>query len=124
MKCSLDWKEARQVVHTLSQRHLSRDNHATAQRNLENRANFLIDQNWSVIKAIATALLSKEWEQVKPLKSGSESTTANAAKYMAGEQAVSLLREYGIPAVCDIEGQAFANSAGFLGEFYDRADRY
>jgi hypothetical protein len=58
-------------------------------------------QKWLVIKALATALLTKQWEPLKPLKSGCTWSHETTAKYVTGEEVVSILGRHGIAAVCD-----------------------
>ena len=73
------------------------------ERKLENRLEDLIEKHWPLIEALATALLAKDWEELKPLKSGGtwSHESASTAKYLVGEEVVSILRRYGIHAVCD-----------------------
>jgi hypothetical protein len=63
----------------------------------------LIERHWLAIEALATALLTKRWEPLKPLKSGGRWSEENetTAKYLSGEEVVRILDEYGIGAVCD-----------------------
>jgi hypothetical protein len=71
------------------------------ERKLEDRLEHLIERHWLPIKALATALLAKDAEQLKPLKSGATWSHENTARYVIGEEAVSILGRYGIAAVCD-----------------------
>ncbi len=68
---------------------------------LENRSARLVEQHWAVITALAAALLAKDWEPLKPLKSGGTWAEATAAKYLPGEEVVGILARYGIVAVYD-----------------------
>jgi len=63
----------------------------------------LIERHWRAIEALATALLAKRWEPLKPLKSGGRWSEENetTAKYLSGEEVVRILVEHGTPAVCD-----------------------
>ena len=47
------------------------------------------------------ALLTKQWEPLKPLKSGCTWSHETTAKYVTGEEVVSILGRHGIAAVCD-----------------------
>lgn len=96
-----DWKHARLVICKLSAEYLSDDNAATILPKLENWSAQLIDQNWPAIKALATALLAKDWEPLKPFKSGNKLSDAAMAKCLTGEEIVSLLAKCGIVAACD-----------------------
>lgn len=73
----------------------------TNERKLDNRLEYLIERHWLPITALATALLAKDPEPLKPLKSGVPWSHENTARYLVGEEAVSILGRYGIPAVCD-----------------------
>ena len=107
-----DWCEARKVLCRLScapprnsaltgEEYSKHPKVAPIQCKLENRSEHLVEQNWLAIKALATALLDKEWERLKPLKSGCTWSNETTAKYVAGEEVVSILGRYGIDAVCD-----------------------
>jgi hypothetical protein len=63
----------------------------------------LIGRHRLAIEALATALLGKRWEPLKPLKSGGRWSEENetTAKYLSGEEAVRILEEYGIAAASD-----------------------
>jgi hypothetical protein len=77
----------------------------TNERKLDSRLEYLIERHWLPITALATALLAKDPEPLKPLKSGAtwsqETSTGTTARYVVGEEVVSILRRYGIAAVCD-----------------------
>jgi len=70
---------------------------------LANRLEQLIDRHWLAIEALATALLAKPWEPLRPLKSGGRwaHENENIAKYLSGVEVVSILSEHRILAVCD-----------------------
>jgi hypothetical protein len=77
----------------------------TNERKLDNRLEYLIERHWLPITALATALRAKDPEPLKPLKSGvtwsHETSAGTTARYVVGEEVVSILRRYGIAAVCD-----------------------
>ena len=77
-------------------------NHDRILSALENETAHLIEQNWPAIKGLAAALLGKEWEALRPLKSGGRwwSEHSTKAKYVEGEEVVSRLSQYGIFAIC------------------------
>lgn len=98
---SPDWQEARQVISRLSAEAFSVDNATTILAKLENRSQHLVEQNWLAIEELAITLLAKEWEPLKALNSGSTWSSEFTAKYVAGEEVVGMLGQYGITAVCD-----------------------
>jgi hypothetical protein len=59
-----------------------------------------VHQHWDVVKALATALLAKDCEPLKPLKSGCKWSNEATAKYVTADEVVSLLERHGIPATC------------------------
>ena len=61
----------------------------------------LIEKHWLATDALASALLRKNWETIRPLKSGDRWSDPNEtmAKYLAGGEAVRILAEHGIEAV-------------------------
>jgi hypothetical protein len=68
---------------------------------LRDQLNGLIEEHWLTIDALASKLLGKNWEPIKPLKSGDRWSHPNEteAKYLTGEEAVLFLAERGIEAV-------------------------
>jgi len=60
----------------------------------------MVERYWNVIEALAQALLAKDWQPVKALKSGGTWATATEAKYLVGAKIVSELKNWRIPAVC------------------------
>jgi hypothetical protein len=78
-------------------------NYASHEASLNNRLQDLIGKHWPVIEALAVELLAKEWEPLKPLKSGGKWSHENAstAKYVTGEEAVRILAQHRIAAVVD-----------------------
>jgi hypothetical protein len=69
---------------------------------LVNETERLIEQHWPAIEGLAAALLGKEWELLRPLKSGDPwwHKQSTSAKYVEGEEVVSILSQYGILAIC------------------------
>jgi len=112
---SLDWKEARGIASSLSNEYLASRGIPTAQDELERRSEQLVAENWRAIEAVASALLTRDWEPLKPLKSGNQWSKQSLAKYVSGDQVVQMLGPFGIAAVCvsDCQGPATAgNMAG------------
>src|SRR5262249_42337056 len=68
---------------------------------LRERLERLIEKHWLAVDALASALLHKNWETIKPLKSGAQWSHPNetSPKYLAGEEAVRILPEHRIKAV-------------------------
>lgn len=60
----------------------------------------LIEKHWLAIEALASALLQKNWERIKRLKSGGQWAHPNetVGKYVLGEEAVRILAVQGIEA--------------------------
>ena len=63
----------------------------------------LIDQYWRSIEALASALLGKNWEPIRPLRSRGQWSHPDEimAKYVSGEEAAQILSQQGVSAVCD-----------------------
>ena len=98
---SPDWKDARTVIAKLSDEYLAGNSLLTVQLGLEKESKDLVDQYWLVIEALATALLAKDPEPMRPLKTGQAwSNQTGPVRYMAGEEAVEILGEHGIAAIC------------------------
>ncbi len=98
---SLDGSEARKLISEISVENLSNRSVPATQGKLQLRSEQLVEQHWLAIKALATALLAKEWEPLKPLKSGATWSLETTAKYVAGEEVVTILGRYGIAAACN-----------------------
>jgi len=100
---SLDWEEERCIVTKLSDAYLMGRSIPATQESLEQRSEELVGEKWSIIEEIASALLAKEWEPRKPLKSGdqwSKRSKQDTAKYVPGEEVVILLQGCGLSARC------------------------
>jgi hypothetical protein len=95
-----DWWEARDVLCAMSKAYFSQRDYSAAHEFLERRSEALVVENWRVIEILANALLSKEWEPLKPLPSGGQWSAQATAKYVVGEEVVSILGECGILARC------------------------
>jgi hypothetical protein len=98
---SPDWVEARKLIRKLSDQYFSNENMTLVQSRLENRSKLLVEHHWRAIEGLATALLIKRPEPVKPLDSGDEWSNENSARCLRGEEAVALLSQYGIDATCE-----------------------
>ena len=73
----------------------------TVQPRLEQKSKHLVEQYWLVIEALATALLAKDPEPMRPLKTGEIwSHHPGPVRYMDGEEAVKILAQHGISAIC------------------------
>ena len=94
-----DWVEALEVIGKLS--YFSNDRAPTIQRELEDRSEQFVAQNWAAIQALAAAVLTKDWVPLIPLKSGGEWAKKDTAKYVAGDEIVKILAQFGIVAVCN-----------------------
>jgi hypothetical protein len=98
---SPDWVDARTIVLKLSAEYLADDNILKVQQRLEKESKRLVDQYWSVVEALAIALLAKKPEPMRPLKTGHPwSNHTGTVRYMDGEEAVEILAQHGITAVC------------------------
>jgi hypothetical protein len=68
------------------------------EKQLQNRSRVLVRRKWEAICRIADALLAKEWEPLRPLKSGGIWSQEQSAKYIDGEEVAGLLARLGIHA--------------------------
>lgn len=96
---SLDWKESRGISGKLSDAYLAGRSILATQEALEKRSEELVTERWHVIEAVASALLAKGLEPVKPLKSGSLWAKGTSARYLTGDEVVEIIARFGI-AVC------------------------
>lgn len=80
-------------------------NYLDNESRLRDRLEDLVEEHWLSIGALATALLRKRWEPIGPLKSGGKWSHPNEdiAKYVSGEEAVRILAQHGVAAVCVAE---------------------
>jgi hypothetical protein len=95
-----DGKEARILLSEMSVQNLKEGNVWSTHVELQEQAEQSVEHHEQAIRAVVSALLAKDWELLKPLPSGGTWSHEARAKYLAGEEVVSLLREYGIAAVC------------------------
>lgn len=90
-----------EIMKTFSTKYLAGENPMLVYVKLQNRSKRLVEQHWSVIKALASALLAKDPQPMRPLKTGGSWTHSTApARYLDGEEAVEKLARHGIAAVC------------------------
>jgi hypothetical protein len=68
------------------------------QKALEDQSESAVEQNWGTIERVAGALLARNWEPVKPLKSGNQWSQQSEAKYLIGEEVAAILSKCGIVA--------------------------
>jgi len=70
-------------------------------RRLREQLNGLVEKYWRVIDALASALLRKNWETLKPLPSGGQwsAPSETRVKYLPGDEVVLILAEHRIEAV-------------------------
>jgi len=95
---SLDWREARVMLLKMSDGYLANGGLNSVQMALETRSERAVKQSWHVITAVADALLAKEWEPIKPLRSGCQWSNQTMAKYLAGHEAAAILEQHAITA--------------------------
>lgn len=100
---SCDGREANQLLSEISLENLLNTNVPATRAKLQSQSKQLVEQHSVAIEALARALLAKDWQDWKPLKSGAKFSRATTAKYLAGEEVVSILKRYGISAVCASE---------------------
>jgi len=70
------------------------------QSDLKEQAILAVAANWPAIESLAQELLSRQWERKKALNSGGKWSDAEMAKYLLGDEIVTLLIPFGINAVC------------------------
>jgi hypothetical protein len=100
---SCDWHEARGMIPYFSDEYCLNENVGTILCKLEALSEQLVQQHWPAIEGLAAALLGKDWEVRKPLKSGASwsSEGESMAKYVVGEEVLRVLHHHGIAAACD-----------------------
>jgi hypothetical protein len=97
---SPDFREARKVGSGFSDHYRGNRGLGAVDAILQQRAAEMVKQHWHLIEGLAQALLAKDWEPVKALKSNGTWATAAEAKYLVGEEIVSELKRWEISAVC------------------------
>ena len=65
-------------------------------QDLERKSQELVTEHWAAIAHVAHALLVKDWEPLKPLKSGGQWSGATTAKYLSGDEVSAILQDFGI----------------------------
>jgi hypothetical protein len=99
---SPDWQEARRIIAKFSDEYRGNENVITIQKALEKLTAQIVEDRWAAIQTLALALLEKDWEPLKALKSGGgwAHEDADTAKYVLGSEAVGILAECGIATFC------------------------
>jgi len=97
---SPDSREARTVLCKLSDEYLSGRSIPAVQEELERMTASLVEKYWDSIEILADALLKKEWEALKPLKSEGHWSDQATAKYVPGDEVALILQGCGIRARC------------------------
>jgi hypothetical protein len=95
-----DWCEARDTLCAMSKAHFSERDYFAAHEFLERRSEAIVAQNWHAVETLASVVLAKEWEPLRPLKSGGKWSEHSTARYVCGEEVVSVLAGCGIQARC------------------------
>jgi hypothetical protein len=96
-----DWKHAREVIAKLSDEYLAGDSPMAVLLRLQKESERLVEQHWVAIEALAKALLAKDPEPMRPLKTGEIwSDETGPVRYMDGEETVEILAKHGIAATC------------------------
>jgi hypothetical protein len=98
---SLDGQDADKLLREITGENLSNQSAAEIQRELRRQSEQLVERHWLAIKAVANVLMSKDWEPLKPLKSGGIWSIEATAKYVTGDEVVRVLGQQGIVAICD-----------------------
>lgn len=93
-----DWYEARRIFIKLSDLYLADQGIKAAQESIERQSETLVAERWLIIETVAEALLAKNWEPVKPLKSGGRWASGELAKYLIGDEVVNIVARFGITA--------------------------
>ncbi len=97
---SADGYEARKLVSEISIENLTHRSIPATYNELQNQSEQLVDHHWLAINSVSAALLCKNWEFLRPLKSGARWSLETIAKYLSGDEVVSILGRYGIAALC------------------------
>jgi hypothetical protein len=95
-----DWYEARRISIKLSDGYLADQGIKAAHESIERQSETLVAERWPIIGTVAKALLAKDWEPVKPLKSGGRWASGELAKYLIGDEVVNIVARLGITATC------------------------
>ena len=95
---TLDWREARALLNEISCENLFRGSVPSTRIELENQSTQLVDQHYAAITALASVVLSKEWEPLPVLKSGANWSHEKVAKCVRGNEVIAVLALHGISA--------------------------
>jgi hypothetical protein len=95
-----DWWEARDILSAMSKAYFSERDYSAAHEFLERRSEALVAQNWHAVETLAAIVLTKEWEPLKPLNTRGKWSDQSSAKYVGGEEVVSVLAACGVHARC------------------------
>jgi hypothetical protein len=93
-----DWWDAVDIVSKLAGR-----NYFAVKEALERRSRELVQQYWDAIEILANRVLAKDWEPLKTFESGYIWSKQTVAKYVLGEEVVSVLAGCGIETRCTSE---------------------
>jgi hypothetical protein len=97
---SEDWGYARRFASNFADVYLAGRSLGRVQSDLKEQAILFVAANWPAIESLAQELLSRQWERKKALNSGGKWSDAEMAKYVLGDEIVTLLIPFGINAVC------------------------
>jgi hypothetical protein len=100
MGLSPDSKEARTVGSGFTDSYRAGRGLGAVDVDLQLAAADMVERYCDAIEALAQALLAKDWEPVKDLRSGGQWATAGEAKYSGCAEIVSELKNRKIPATC------------------------
>ena len=95
---STDWKEARALEAKFSNAYLGDKSIPAVHEELEAKADEIVAQYWPAIEKVAKILLARNWEQKKAFESGTEWSESANAKYITGEELVTVFVGLGIAA--------------------------
>jgi hypothetical protein len=101
---SPDWVHARKAISKLSTDYPLGDDREMIRIKLESISERLVEENWATIQGLAAAVLARDLTPPQPLQSMTQWSDETMAKYLTGEELVSILRECGITAVCGADG--------------------
>ena len=95
---STDWKEARALEAKFSNAYLGDKSVPAVHEELEAKADEIVAQCWPAIEKVAKILLARNWEPKKVFESGTEWSESANAKYITGEELVTVFVGLGIAA--------------------------
>lgn len=83
-----DGYDARLLIDKISTENLLNGSVFATHLELQSQSERLVEQRWAAIKSLATRLLAKKWEPLRPLESGSTWSQENesTAKYVIGQE--------------------------------------